>query len=146
MAEFALRSLAVMAERNPPIEVPGRVPHLGTRLTVYNHWRYLIILLACIIAGHFAMFVASIWMARPVVVASDSFVTVAKLLSGTMTQSHENEAGHDMGSPNYIRGKYVYGPLESKDEGFGLTLSEEVKTLKQWTGRRHPDGIKLDSY
>ncbi|KAI9716441.1 MAG: hypothetical protein M1812_005336 [Candelaria pacifica] len=146
MAEFALRSLAVMAERNPIIQIPSQVPHLGTRLKVYNHWRYLLILLLCIVAGHFALFVAAIWLARSVVVADNSFVTVAKLLSGAVRQSQDSEEGHDAVSPSYTRERFVYGPLALEDESFVLALSEKVKTLKQWPGGRHLDVIRLDSY
>lgn len=34
MAEFAIRSLSTMAYKNPLVQVPGLVPHLGSSLDV----------------------------------------------------------------------------------------------------------------
>lgn len=53
MAEFAIRSLSTMAYRNPTIQVPGLVPHLGTSLDV--HWNYLIPLCVCIVVVQVAL-------------------------------------------------------------------------------------------
>ena len=53
MAEFAIRSLSTMAYRNPTIQVPGLVPHLGTSLDV--HWEYLIPLCVCIVVVQVAL-------------------------------------------------------------------------------------------
>lgn len=53
MAEFAIRSLSTMANRNPSIQVRGLVPYLGTSLEVY--WKYAIPLCACIIAVQLAL-------------------------------------------------------------------------------------------
>ena len=82
MAEFAIRSLATMAERNPFIRTSGRVPHLGSHLIIYNHGRYVVALLACIVGVHFALLVATAWVTKSVVVTDDSFVAIARLLNG----------------------------------------------------------------
>ena len=53
MAEFALGSIAAMASNNPPIQIPGWLPSLGSRLKV--SWGFAIYLLVCIIAVHSAL-------------------------------------------------------------------------------------------
>lgn len=63
MAKFALLSLATMVRRNPSVQIRGRVPYLGSRLTVY--WQYFIALLSCIVGVHFALFVVIVlWVKR----------------------------------------------------------------------------------
>ncbi|KAL8650399.1 MAG: hypothetical protein Q9210_003853 [Variospora velana] len=85
MAEFAIRTIAAMAEQNPRIDVEGRVPHLGSRLNVSNHWRYTGVLLACIVGAQFLLFVGTAWTSRSVVVVKDSHLAIARWLgSGKM--------------------------------------------------------------
>ena len=59
MTEFALRSLATTTEQNPSIRISDRVPHLDSRLKIYNQWHYVAALLACIVAMHFALLIAT---------------------------------------------------------------------------------------
>ena len=98
MAEFALRSLATMAEGNPSIRYLGRVPHLGSRLTVYSHWRYVVALLACIVGVHFALLIATAWVTKSVVVTDDSYAAIAELLNG-MTKGFEGKCTLLRGKP-----------------------------------------------
>ncbi|KAL8672238.1 MAG: hypothetical protein Q9168_003285 [Polycauliona sp. 1 TL-2023] len=44
MAKFATGSIAEMADRNTPLEIPGRVPYLGSHLEI--RWQYVAALLA----------------------------------------------------------------------------------------------------
>lgn len=53
MAEFAIRSLSTMADRNSSIQAPGLVPHLGTGLEVY--WKYALVLCGCIVVVQLAL-------------------------------------------------------------------------------------------
>ena len=50
MAEFALGSIAAMASNNPPIQIFGMLPRLGSRLHV--SWDFAIGLLVCVGAVH----------------------------------------------------------------------------------------------
>lgn len=50
MAEFAVGSIAAMASNNPPIQLPGWLPSLGSRLKVL--WGFAVYLLVCIAAVH----------------------------------------------------------------------------------------------
>lgn len=54
MAEFALGSIATMASYNPPIQIPGHLPTLGSRLKV--DWPFAFSLLICIAGVHSALF------------------------------------------------------------------------------------------
>lgn len=53
MAEFAIRSLSTMADKNPPRQAPGLVPHLGTGLEVF--WKYALVLCSCIVVVQLAL-------------------------------------------------------------------------------------------
>ena len=57
MVEFAIRSLSTMAFRNPPVQVPGLVPYLGTSLDL--NWKIFISLGSCIV---FAQVLLSIFI------------------------------------------------------------------------------------
>ena len=59
MAEFAIGSISMMANRNPHISVEGLVPYLGSHIEV--KWYYLIPLLAGVSGGHLALFLLSIY-------------------------------------------------------------------------------------
>ncbi|KAL8992314.1 MAG: hypothetical protein Q9169_007192, partial [Polycauliona sp. 2 TL-2023] len=51
MAKFAIGSIAEMAARNTPLQVPAsRVPHLGSHLQV--HWIHVAALFSGIITMH----------------------------------------------------------------------------------------------
>ena len=150
MAEFALRSLATMAERNPSIRISGHVPHLGSHLTIYNNWRYVVALLACIVGMHFTLLVATAWVTRSVVVTDDSFVTIARLLNERVrrrdedgTERHEQGEGQATGETAYTSDGFVYGPLSMGGGNYVLHMGESVNSLKRWEGGRHPDGIFL---
>lgn len=148
MAEFALRSLATMAERNPSIRISGQVPHLGSRLSIYNHWRYVVALLACIIGVHFALLVASAWVTKSVVVPDDSFLAIARLLNergrrreDDKIERHQQGEGQITGETAHAGDGIVYGPLSMVGGYYVLHMGESVNSLKQWEGGRHPDGI-----
>ena len=61
-AAFSLGSLATMVSRNPQIQIPGHLPHLGHSLTLYEP--YLALLMAFIVVTHLAVFIATIHWAR----------------------------------------------------------------------------------
>ena len=62
MAEFAIGSIATMADNNPPIQAPGMVPHLGSHLNV--HWNYALPLLVGIAVVHLLLVLGSMWFNR----------------------------------------------------------------------------------
>ena len=62
MAEFALGSIATMASNNPPIQIPGYLPTLGSRLEVT--WAFAIALLVSIVGMHSVLSAASIYADR----------------------------------------------------------------------------------
>ena len=80
MAEFALRSLAVMVEANPVISLPGQVPHLGSHLTIHKSFCYGILI--ALTVGHLAFcswgFRLQKKSAEP---RDDSYTGIARLLS-----------------------------------------------------------------
>jgi hypothetical protein len=54
MAKFALGSISTMASLNSQIQIPGTLPHLGSRLVVT--WPFFILLLSFIVVAHFIIF------------------------------------------------------------------------------------------
>ena len=78
IAEFALRSLAKMAEKNPIISLPGQVPQLGSKLTIHRTFCY--ILLGIIMAMHLALCIGIALGTKSVVKTDDSPEKIAKLL------------------------------------------------------------------
>ena len=60
IAEFAIRSLATMVARNPPLYIEGTVPHLGSRLSV-NSVAFGVIL-GCIVVVHGIVFALTYWL------------------------------------------------------------------------------------
>lgn len=167
MAEFALRSLATMAERNPSIQFSSRVPHLGSRLKIYNHWRFVGALLACIVGVDFALMIAIAWITKSVVVTDDSNAVIARLLNGltkgfeekaTMPRGktlceaiteerrrrRDGKAGWDEeGETAHPSDGIVYGPFRKGDGNYVLAMGESISSRKQWEGERHPDGSYL---
>lgn len=53
MAEFAIRSLSTMAYKNPLVQIPGLVPHLGSSLDV--HWKHFLSLCCGIVVAQFLL-------------------------------------------------------------------------------------------
>ena len=78
MAEFSLRSLAKMVETNPIISLPGKVPELGSKLTIHKTFRYS--LLIGIMAMHSMLCIGIFLKTRSVVKTDDSPEEIAKLL------------------------------------------------------------------
>ena len=64
MAEFAIRSISTLAFRNPPLQVPGLVPYLGTSLKVY--WKYALALCGWIVAVQLGLSISVyVWDVEP---------------------------------------------------------------------------------
>ena len=58
MAEYALGSIATMANNNPTIRISGNLPIPGSRLKV--NWPFAIALLVCITGVHTALIILAI--------------------------------------------------------------------------------------
>ncbi|KAL8650782.1 MAG: hypothetical protein Q9210_003627, partial [Variospora velana] len=84
MAEFAIGSLASMADYNLRAPIPGSLPTLGYNLSV--HWEHVIALAAVITGVHCLLVGLILFIARPVVIPADSNLVVAKLLHGLVSR------------------------------------------------------------
>ncbi len=62
IAEFAIGSLATLVSRNPPININGMVPYLGSRLSISPV--AFGALLACIVVVHGVVFGLTYWLSR----------------------------------------------------------------------------------
>ena len=97
MAEFALRSLAGMVEANPVISLPGKVPHLGSHLTIHKSFYGILIIL---VFGHLAFCIVGIRLKmKSVEPKDDSYTGIARLLSERYSASTEYSVRSYRGRP-----------------------------------------------
>ena len=127
MAEFAIGSLASMANLNPETLIPGTLPRLGYSLSV--EWKYVIALVASITAAHCIIVGLLIWISRGVVVIEDSHLVTAKLLQGLIKRLGGRDVSMD---PKKIAravqndcGNVVYSDHE-----------QTMRTFLEWEGMR----------
>ena len=138
MAEFAIGSLSSMAAFNPLSPILGTVPKLGYHLHVV--WNYVIALAACICGAHFALVGLMLWISRPIVVAGDSNLAVARLLEtlvgrlggrGSLLDGKEiAEAvkGQGLGDDRVVYGIKEFSRGAEGEEGWrALELSGDVE-------------------
>lgn len=97
MAEFALGSLAMLAELNPRFQIPGSRPNLGSHLVMYNDWDSAIALFVCIVGVHLGLIVAVAWWTRLVVVPDDFNMVIGRLVRGS-TAGKGNSKGNAKGN------------------------------------------------
>ena len=143
MSEFTIGSLASMAYLNPQIPRQGTLPDLASRLSV--EWRYVIILAVCIVCVHCILVALMIWIARSVVVASDSNLCMARVLHGLVGRLagrgsvlDEKEIVTEIqGGPKAPKLRVKYG-IEKKGKMEGerlLTVGEkkDLQEMKKWS-------------
>ena len=98
MAEFALRSLAGMVEANPVISLPGKVPHLGSHLTINS--RFCLGMVIPLIVGHLAFCIVGIRLkTKTVEPKDDSYTGIARMLSERYSASTEYSGQSYRGRP-----------------------------------------------
>lgn len=144
MSEFAIGSLAVMADLNPQTSGQGTVPILGYRVSV--GWGMLISLLAGVVVVHFILVVLMLWFAKPVVVPDDSNLCTARLLEGLVARLGGKGSfldGKEMAEAlgRQGAGRVVYGirDMEEKFQGRVLEVGENVTVRRK--GKRFPGGL-----
>lgn len=145
MAEFAIGSLAVMADLNPQITVQGTVPILGYQLSV--KWESLIPLVAGVAGVHFLLVILMLLIARSVVVPDDSHLCTAHLLQGLVGRLgergsllNEKEMAEAISSQGI--GHVAYGirePTDGNEGGKVLELGDNMKIMDN--GKRFPKGL-----
>lgn len=149
MAEFAIGSLSSMAAFNPPSPIPGTVPILGYHLHVV--WKYVIALAACICGAHFALVGLMLWISRPIVVAGDSNLAVARLLEtlvgrlgGRGSLLDGKEVAEAIKGQGIGDDRVVYGIKEFSRDGEeaerALELSGNVQVRNSLIDGRFPKG------
>lgn len=150
MARFAISSLANMAALNPPIQVIGEVPNLGSHLEI--RWGYVLGLFGGIIFTHLALYLSAIVAVRKVVVKDDSFLAVAYLLNpllqdlggvGTLLGSKELAAHiqRKVGGEGLVVGpKVVERGAQAK---YSMGIGKGVHLRHEWPDHRHPTGTYL---
>ncbi|MCJ1261759.1 hypothetical protein MMC22_001627 [Lobaria immixta] len=139
MSEFAVGSLAVIADLNPKYLDKALFPFLATNLP-------LIPLVASVAVVHLILVIMMLWIARSVVVSDNSNLCTAHLLqslvgrlegNGSLLDSKEMaEAISSQGT-----GQVVYGirDMVKKGEGRVLELAEIVQVQEKW--RMFPGGM-----
>lgn len=142
MSEFAIGSLAAMANLNPQTQIRGTLPILGYRLSV--EWKYVIALAAGIGSVHCLLVALMLWISRPVVVGVDSNLAVARMLKGLVEKLGDGGGLlDDREMAEAIQrntGDVGYGVRES-DRGPLLELGEGTMMRKRLSGGRFPTGL-----
>lgn len=144
MSEFAIGSLAVMAELNPQIYGPGTLPIIGYQLSV--SWGLLVPLVASIAGAHFLLVVLMLWIAKPVVVPDDSSLCTAHLLydlvgrmKGKGNLLDAKELAHAISSQGNNRVMYGVRDVVEKAQGKDIELGGNV--MIRGEGKRFPGGL-----
>lgn len=148
MAEFAIGSLAAMADLNNRTEIPGTLPTLGFHLSV--EWRYVIALAVCIVAVHCFLVGLICFIVRPVVIPGDSNLITAQLLRGLVgkigdqggllqgkeiADAIQRETSGVAGG----RGTIGYG-VRDGNGGIVLEIGEGMVRRRDLPGERFPEG------
>ena len=148
MAEFAIGSIAYMANRNPlSASFQGNLTHLGQALQ--PHWQTAIPLLAVIIGAHFTLFATAVYASRQVVIKDGSMLAIARLLrplvdvlGDTGTIMTGREISNQISKAGDFSDGVVYGPRKNEGtEGYYLDLAGDTKTVQDWPDGKHPGGM-----
>ncbi|KAL8831014.1 MAG: hypothetical protein Q9191_001110 [Dirinaria sp. TL-2023a] len=141
MSEFAIGSLAAMANLNPQTQIRGTLPMLGYQLSV--EWKYVIALAAGIASVHCLLVALMLWISRPVIVGVDSNLATARMLKGLVEKLGDGGGLlDDREMAEAIQrdiGDVGYGVRES-DRGPLLELGERTTMRKRLPGGRFPTG------
>ena len=145
MSEFAIGSLAAMANLNPQTLIPGTLPTLGRHLSI--QWKYVIALASCIAGVHCILVGLILLIARPIVVGADSNLVTARILQGLVKRLEGRGAlldGREIADAIEKKGtggvKVVYG-VEMRDVGRVVELGEEMEVRSKLPGGRFPGGL-----
>ena len=141
MSEFAIGSLAAMANLNPHTQIRGTLPNLGYQLSV--EWNYVAALATGIGVVHCLLVALVLWISRPVIVGTDSNIATARTLKG-MVEKLGDRGGllDDREMAEAIQrntGDVGYGVRES-GQGMLLELGEGTTVRKRLPGGRFPTG------
>lgn len=146
MAEFAIGSIATMANLNPTQEKQDVLPVLGYKLSI--EWPYVITLIVCISGTHCVLVGLMLWIARSVVVLDDSNLCMARLLEG-LVQTLEGrgsladgrEIARSINRQGGGRVRVVYGiGAEGSNTERVLRLGDEREVARGLTTGRFPEG------
>lgn len=141
MSEFAVGSLAAMANLNPKTQIPGTQPNLGYRLSV--EWKYVAALAAGISFVHCLLVALMLWISRPIIVGADSNLATAKILRGMIGKLGDGGGLLDDREMAEAIQRHVgdvgYGIREG-DQGTVVELGEKTTVRKELPGRRFPTG------
>lgn len=135
MAEFAIGSIAYMANRNPHISFQGNLTHLGQALD--PHWQSAIPLLAVIIGAHVAIYATAIYASQHAVIKDDSMLAIARLLrplvevfGDTGTFMTGKEMSSVISQIKKFQDGVVYGPRRCENsEEYSLDLADDIPTV-----------------
>ena len=141
MSEFAIGSIAAMSVYNPPIKIPGTLPRLGYHLSI--EWQYVIALAACIAGVHCLLVALILWISRPIVVADDSNLAIARLLKGLVDPLGRGGGlldGQEIAEAVQKEGETVSYGISEGDDGRTLEFGPDLQVRKRLPGRKFPAG------
>lgn len=141
MSEFAIGSLAAMANLNPVQQILGTQPNLGYHLSI--EWAYIIALAACIGFVHCLLVALILWISRPIIVGADSNLVTARLLKGLVEKLGDGGGlldDREMAEAIQTETGVVGYGIRDSAQGRVLELSQETQMRKRIPGGRFPSG------
>lgn len=124
MAQFAMGVVAVAAQNNPTLIVPGDQPQAGVTLNITN-WKYVHLILGLTGGLQFALFLTTAFLANRVVVKDKSYLAIARLLSPQVSRlgsSGSMATGREISDLFGDEEKFVYSIERASQENL-LRLS-----------------------
>ena len=131
MAEFAIGSLARVANLNPTTVVVDTQPVLGYVLEV--KWQYYIPLVAGILVFHAVLLGLMLWTAQRVVVVDESYLALSRLMGelmfgGSLAESTDGERGSNLQSSGCLLDDAELSSAIEKRVGSTVGISYWAKT------------------
>ena len=138
MAQFAMGVVAVAAQNNPTLILPGDQPQAGVMLNV-SDWKYVHLILGLTGGIQLILFLITAFLANKVVVKDKSHLAVARLLAPMVSKlgsSGSMATGREISDLFGDEEKFIYGvDRASEEELFRLDLRQQQPL------RRFPEGI-----
>ena len=138
IAEFAMGVIAVAAQNNPQITVPGDQPHAGLTLNV-SQWKYVHLILGLTAGLQFILFLVAAFISNQAIVKDRSHLAVARLLRPFVDQlgsSGSIATGKDISDAFGHEAKFIYS-VDQTWQGDLLRLNMG----QQKPVRRFPKGL-----
>ena len=129
MAEFSMGVIAVAAQNNPQIMVPGDQPQAGLTLNI-SEWKYVHLILGLTVGLQLVLFLITAFVSNRAIVKDKSHLAVARLLRPfvePLGSSGSIATGKDISDAFGSEAKFIYSvdPPSSQSDLLRLSMGEQ---------------------